>query len=155
MMPFSRSAIIGFLLPPFVTIFTSLVSAQAGDSLQADTSKSYFIIETRHRLFPKFLEIDTVRLNQQFSIGEEEYRAEVIDFNPSFLISDSGQVFQESDTLYNPAVKVKVILDSTKTQESWAFYYGDAPHFRRDNLLGFKLLDFKVEGKYIKPPDKK
>jgi len=150
-----------FLLLSIVIIFTSVPFAQSTDStvstdsVKASASKNYFVIETRHRLFPKFLEIDTVKLNQQFLIGEEEYKAEVTVFNPHFIIDDSGKVYQDSDTLYNPAVRVKVIIDSAKTQESWAFFYGGSPHFRRENLLGFRLLDFKVDEKYIKPPEHK
>ena len=138
----------------FLVAITDLVS-QPADSLKSNASKDYFVIETRHKLYPSFLQIDTVALNQQFLIGEDEYKAEVITFNPHLGITDSGKILQMSDTLYNPAVRIKVVLDSGKVQKSWAFYYGSAPHFYRDHFLGFKLLDFKVSNKYIKPPKKR
>jgi hypothetical protein len=118
-------------------------------STTATSQGEYFVLEVRHRVFADFHEIDTVEMNKQFSIGEGDDVGEVFVFNPHFNISDSGRVLQLSDTLYNPAVRVRVTQKDSVIQESWAFFYGSMPHFRRNDLLGFRLLSFHVSDKYI------
>ena len=124
----------------------------ASASVQADSSAAtdYFVIESRHQVFADFRQVDTVRMNQPFSIGEGEEMGSVFIFNPHFLITDSGKVMQLSDTLYNPAVRVRVSLGDSVLQESWAFYYSSAPHFRRNHMFGFRLLDFHVSDRFVK-----
>jgi hypothetical protein len=129
----------------------------------ATTQGEYFVLEVRHRVFTDFHEIDTVAMNQKFSIGEGDDVGEVFLFNPHFSITDSGRILQVSDTLYNPAVRVRVTQKDSVVQESWAFFFGSMPHFRRNDLLGFRLLSFHVGDKYVpaegpkvqapKPPD--
>ena len=117
--------------------------------------KGTFVVETRHRIHVSFQQIDTVQFGQSFDLGEGDFVAKVIGFNPDFAISLSGKKFQASDTLNNPAILVQVTAqDSThNTQEIWAFYYGNAPHFRRESMFGFKLIDFKItEPIFVAPP---
>ena len=143
---------IGLLL-----IFTSLsqVWAEQADSSDVSSEEEYFVVETRHRLYPEFVQIDTVGMEQSFYIGEDELEAKVIAFNPHLGITQKGEALQMSDTLYNPAVRVEVFLEGGKQQESWGFYVLESPHFKRDDLLAFKLVDFKVGEKYIKAPARK
>ena len=132
----------------------STAAAPAGTPApaRADSSAAndYFVIESRHQVFADFRQVDTVRMNQPFSIGEGEEMGSVFIFNPHFLITDSGKVMQLSDTLYNPAVRVRVSLRDSVLQESWAFYYSSAPHFRRNHMFGFRLLDFHVSDRFVK-----
>ncbi|MEP0828891.1 MAG: hypothetical protein HRF51_10255 [bacterium] len=136
-------------------ILTAIGGAQSSDSSRTLESEERFIVETRHRLFPNFRQVDTVSLGEVFLVGEEELKAEILKFNPHLGITDSGKYLQMSDTLYNPAVLVRLTLEDGRVQESWGFYVMDAPHYRRDNLFGFKLVDFKVGDKYIKLPEEK
>lgn len=129
--------------------------AQSSDSSRTVESEEEFVIETRHRLFPNFRQVDTVAIGEIFLVGEEELKAEVLKFNPHLGITDSGKYLQMTDTLYNPAVLVRLTMDDGRVQESWGFYVMDAPHYRRDNLFGFKLVDFKVSEKYIRLPENK
>jgi len=147
-----RPLLVGVLLA-----LTALPAAAADvDSTKTvDHSGDVYIIETRHRLFPDFLQVDTVGFDQPFFIGEEEWKARIILFNPHLGITTEGKGLQMSDTLYNPAARIRVEQADTLVQESWAFHYVDAPHYRRTDLLGFKLLDFKVAAQYIPAPDKK
>jgi hypothetical protein len=110
----------------------------------------YYVLEVRHRVFTNFLEVDTVGMNQKFSIGEAEDSGEVILFNPHLGITDSGKIVQVSDTLYNPAVRIRVTNKDSLIQESWGFHFGSAPHYRRNDLLGFRLIDFRVNEKFIR-----
>ena len=150
-----------------VIVFAETLAFSAADSAKTPTAKpdplmtshvatppalpsEYYVLEVRHRVFANFLEIDTVGMNQKFSIGEADDSGEVILFNPHLGITDSGKVIQVSDTLYNPAVRVRVTNKDSLIQESWGFHFGTAPHYRRNDLLGFRLLDFRVNEKYIK-----
>lgn len=127
--------------------------SQSSDSSRTVEFEEEFVIETRHRLFPNFRQVDTVAIGEIFLVGEEELKAEVLKFNPHLGITDSGKYLQMTDTLYNPAVLVRLTMEDGRVQESWGFYVMDAPHYRRDNLFGFKLVDFKVSEKYIRPPE--
>ncbi|MEK7775437.1 MAG: hypothetical protein AAB305_06095 [Candidatus Zixiibacteriota bacterium] len=131
----------------------SIVSADTTSTTAPKAAvKEFFVIETSHRLFPNFKQIDTVALNQQFEIDEGQNSAQVILFNPHLGITDSGKMLQLSDTLYNPAVRMQVSEGDKVVQESWAFFLAGAPHYRRNDLLGFRLLEFKVDPKYVMPP---
>lgn len=142
-----------------LTLFTaSLFATASADSTNTTTPrvappvKEYFVIETSHRLFAKFKQIDTVALNQPFEIDEGQNTAQVILFNPHLGITDSGKSLQMSDTLYNPAIRVQVNEGDKVVQECWGFYMAGAPHYRRNDLLGFRLVEFKVDPKYVMPP---
>jgi hypothetical protein len=119
------------------------------------SSDDYFVVESHHQVFSDFVQVDTVKMNQKFSIGEGEEEGEVILFNPHFSITDSGRVLQLTDTLYNPAVRIRVTKGDSVTQESWAFYFSSAPHFRRSDMLGFRLLGFKVSDRFVKVEEPK
>ena len=141
-------AALGLAVPAPIAI------AQDADTSETETPDEHFVIETRHRLFPQFVQIDTVIMNQPFYIGEEEYEARVIEFNPHLGITTKGEYLRMSDTLYNPAVRVQATLGDIE-QESWGFYVIAAPHFKRDDLLAFKLVEFKVGDEYIEAPARK
>ncbi|MBK7141439.1 MAG: hypothetical protein IPH75_05095 [bacterium] len=114
-----------------------------------------FVIETRHRLYPKFYQLDTVLFGQNFPLGEdEEFSAKVTRFNPHLMITTKGEYKKLSDTLYNPSVRVQVMQGDSLVQETWGFYFVDAPHFRGNNYFGFKLVSFMVnDQKYTKAPE--
>ncbi len=142
-------------LPPGHDTTKAIVypDAKIADTLEQDSINAWFVIETRHRMYPSFLQIDTVVFGQPFQIGEEDVQARVVRFNPHFAIGETGIIHQMSDSLVNPAVHICVVQGGKVTQLSWAFP-NMAPHFRRDAFFGFKLLDFKVDDKrYIRPQD--
>lgn len=139
-----------------VLIYSGEIVAQEDTAATPDSSEqTWFVIETRHRLHPNFLQIDTVAPGDPFYLGEDELEARVILFNPHLGITMEGEALQMSDTLYNPAVQVRVIDEGEVSQESWAFYYTEAPHYRREDMLGFRIIDFRVDAAYIPIPDKK
>ncbi|MEW6413174.1 MAG: hypothetical protein AB1483_12010 [Candidatus Zixiibacteriota bacterium] len=146
------SSILALIL---ILTLTSQVWPQQADSTDVSEQQEYFIIESRHRLYPDFVQIDTVGMDQPFYIGEDEWKAAVVGFNPHLGITQKGEALQMSDTLYNPAVRVRVSVDDEIKQESWGFYVLSSPHFKRDDLLAFKLVDFKVSDKYVEAPARK
>jgi len=124
--------------------------------------KDRMVIETHHRMYPAFLQVDTVKPKQRFQLGDDGPFAQVIKFVADLKVTMKGEKIKMSDTLYNPAVLVRVVVPDSATQkdsvvqESWAFYYSGAPHFSRQAFFAFKLLDFNVENpKYVKPPEGK
>ena len=149
-----RSVLTAFLLMATIWFGPSIALAQ--DSLSTTTpTKPTFVVETRHRLYPNFRQVDTVGIDEPFLIGEEELEARIILFNPHLGITVDGDRLQLSDTLYNPSIQVEVRKDGEITQTSWGFYYIDAPHFYRDHMLGFRLLSFTVGDEYIPNPNDK
>jgi hypothetical protein len=130
-------------------------SAVHADSSSTKPAGEYYIIETHHRIFQDFLQIDTVTFGQPFLLGEEEDTARIYIFNPHLGITSKGEAIQVSDTLYNPAVRIRVSKNKV-LQESWAFFIGSAPHFRANDFFGFKIREFHVaDPKYIQPPEGK
>jgi hypothetical protein len=132
-------------------------SKQAAQAIVAPSKATgeYYIIETRHRIFQDFLQVDTVTFGEPFLLGEEEDTARIFTFNPDLvirLINDTtAEAIQDSDTLKNPAVRIRVSKNKV-LQESWAFAAGGAPHFKRNDVFGFKIREFNVTNlKYIKP----
>jgi hypothetical protein len=135
------------------------------DTLDTDTVFSiddFAVIETHHRLYPDFLQTDTVKFHQRFQIGDEPIFAQVERFAADLKITMKGEKVKMSDTLFNPAVLVRVWIKDTVTQkdslsqESWAFLYGGSPHFSKSAFFAFNLLNFKVANpKYITPPERK
>lgn len=129
------------------------------DSTSSKLSGEYYIIETRHRIFQDFIQVDTVKFGEPFLLGEEEDTARIFMFNPDFisvLINDTtAETIQASDTLNNPAVRIRVSKNKV-LQESWAFFVGGAPHFHRNDFFGFKIRAFHViDPKYIMPATRK
>ena len=144
------------LLPALAVAMFACGAALAQDTPPAptDSAGEYYVIETRHRLFPDFRQIDTVAFGEVFLVGEDEWQARVALFNPHLGITQSGKALQQSDTLYNPAVRIRVEQNDSLLQECWGFHFTDAPHFRRTDLLGFKLVSYKVGPQYIAAPKK-
>jgi hypothetical protein len=148
-----------------------LPSHRSGDSVAVPTGpdtdtifdpKDWMVIESHHRMYPSFLQIDTVKPRERFQIGEDGPYAEIIKFVADLKVTMKGEKTKMSDTLYNPAVLIRVTtFDSASQkdsviQESWAFYYGGSPHFSRQSFFAFMLRDFGVANpKYIKPPEGK
>ena len=112
-------------------------------------------IAVTHRVFPGYYEEFRVKMGEKFQLSDAEYYAIAVDFVPDFAISSStGKVISRSDSLKNPAVKLIVYRGKDELEEVWAFQKVQAPHFSRQSMLGFKLLDFKIEDKFRKVEDK-
>ena len=126
--------------------------AEDNDSAKTVTSAESFVVETHHRAYTNFKQIDTVGFADPFYIGEEEWEARIILFNPHLGITMKGEALQMSDSLRNPAIRIRVEHADTLIQESWGFFFTDAPHFRRENMLGFRLLEYNVGDEYIPVP---
>jgi hypothetical protein len=111
-------------------------------------------ISVSHRVFADYHEEFKVKMGEKFQLSDTDYYVEAVDFIPDFAMSTStGKVFSRSDSLKNPAVKLIIFKGKKKVEEVWAFQKVQAPHFSRQSMLGFKLLDFKIEDKFTKVED--
>ena len=57
------------------------------DTVKAESAEECFTIETRHRMYPGFSQMDTVAVEQSFYIGEEEEEARIVEFNPHLMLT--------------------------------------------------------------------
>lgn len=110
-------------------------------AITADTSL-VFTLDTGSRLYPDWKEENTVRLQQEFPIGDTEYRALVKAFMPDFRIID-GKPRNVSPGMKNPAAFIQVRNDSAVVDSAWAFL-NFPPHFSPTSFFTFQLK--KVEG---------
>jgi hypothetical protein len=97
-------------------------------------------IGIRHRVFQQFSEVQTVRLNQEFPIGDTEYSARVVRYVPDFAMElKTGKITSRSNEPKNPAFQIIVKEGKTPQDTSWAFL-NLPPHFGRKSLLAFKIV---------------
>ncbi len=109
-------------------------------------------LSVTHRIYKDFHEIHSVKLGERLQLSDSEYSAEATEFYPDFAINaDTKEVISRSDEPNNPAVRIIVYRNDEKVDEVWAFKGGGAPHYYRDSLLAFQLMDFK--GFSVSPPD--
>ncbi|MGB2768763.1 MAG: hypothetical protein WBC88_03440 [Candidatus Zixiibacteriota bacterium] len=112
-------------------------------------------ISVTHRVFSDYYEELQIRMGEKYQLSDTDYFIKAVDFVPDFAINSStGEVASRSDSLKNPAVKLIIYKGKEKVEEVWAFQKVQAPHFSRQSMLGFKLLDFKIEDKFRKVEDK-
>jgi hypothetical protein len=112
-------------------------------------------IAVRHRAHLGYYEEFQVKMGQKFQLSDTDYYARAVDFVPDFAISLSDKkVFSRSDSLNNPAVKLIVYRGKEKLEEVWAFQKVEAPHFSPQSMLGFRLLDFKIEDQFKEVEDR-
>lgn len=100
-----------------------------------------------HRVYLEFQDTLTVAMNERQIIGDTEFSCEVVEFYPHFAIMDSTKaVVSLSDEPKNPAFKIRVFQDEEKSEDTWAFYGIEIPHFGRTSYLAFQVLSFEYRG---------
>ena len=111
-------------------------------------------LSVRHRVFAGYQEVFTVKMGEKFQLSDTDYYIMAVDFVPDFAINtSSSEVFSRSDSLKNPAIKLVIFKGKEKLEEVWAFQKIQAPHFSRQSMLSFRLVDFKVEDGFKKAED--
>jgi hypothetical protein len=100
------------------------------------------VLRINHRVFTQFEEVRRVPPGQHFQIGDTDFTARIIDFVPDFAISpETKEVFSRTEIPRNPAVKIEVFNDGRKVEEVWAFQGEGAPHFSRESMLRFRIVE--------------
>jgi hypothetical protein len=97
-----------------------------------------------HRVFREYHEEFTVKPGERFYLSDSDYSAEAVQFVPDFAINvGTGEVITRSQEPNNPAVQVIVYQEDREVDRVWAFSGKGAPHFYRDSMLAFVLLDYR------------
>jgi hypothetical protein len=98
-----------------------------------------------HRAFTDFRDRVTVKLNETFRVGDSEYSAKVVEFQPDFTMDlKNRKVTSRSAEPRNPAAKVFVWKNGAIDDTSWAFL-NMPPHFGRNSMLAFQLTRVEFE----------
>lgn len=100
----------------------------------------------RHRVFHDFREVQTVRLNREFPLGDTEYSARVIQYLPDFQMDlEHHRIFSLGDQPRNPAFRVVVRKAGAPHDTSWAFLKSP-PHFGARSYFAFQVLRIDFVG---------
>lgn len=103
------------------------------------------VIGIRHRAVHDFYDEATVKLGEEFPVGDTEYRAKVLRFVPDFGIDlETRKVFSRSERPDNPAMQIATWEKGVPHDTSWAFL-NFPPHFSKRALLAFQVLRIEFE----------
>lgn len=98
-----------------------------------------------HRAFTDFRDRVSVKLNETFRVGDSEYSAKVVEFQPDFTMDlKSHRITSRSQDPKNPAAKLYVWKNGAPDDTSWAFL-NMPPHFGRNSMLAFELTRVEFE----------
>ena len=98
-----------------------------------------------HRVFPDFFEVDSVRLKEEFRVGDTDYSARAVEFIPDFAYDlKAHKALSRSQEPLNPAFRIIVKQKGVPKDTTWAFL-NMPPHFARTSLLAFQIarIDFR------------
>ena len=99
----------------------------------------------RHRVFHDFVDEQRVPLNQDFVIGDTDYKARVVQYVPDFMTDlQTRKIVSRTEHPNNPAFKIIVWQKNVPQDTTWALL-NLPPHFARKSMLAFlaKRIDFK------------
>jgi hypothetical protein len=94
-----------------------------------------------HRVFTEFRDQVTVKMNEDFRVGDSDYSARVVEFQPDFTMDlKSHRIGSRSQAPNNPAVRLRVWKNGAPDDTVWAFLKMP-PHFARHSMLAFRLTE--------------
>ncbi len=105
-----------------------------------------------HRIYPSFADTLIVEKHETAQIGDTEFSFEVADFLADFGIKSDGTLVSRSAIAHNPAFQVVVFENDEETDRHWAFFGTGKPHYRRDSLLAFEVLSFRIDDQAFTAP---
>ncbi len=98
-----------------------------------------------HRVYTDFYDEATVRLGEEFRVGDSDYTARVTEFIPDFAMEmKSRRVISRSNEPNNPAFHVLVRRNGVPDDTTWAFL-DMPPHFAMKSMLAFKILKIEFD----------
>jgi hypothetical protein len=106
-----------------------------------------------NRVFPDFTDRQTVKLNQQFQVGDTDYSARIVQYVPDFTMDlKTGKIASRSSEPRNPAFKIIVKQKKVPQDTTWAML-NMPPHFARKSMLAFEIerIDFIGHDPVIRP----
>lgn len=141
------------LLVAIVLVAVAVLGGRAVDP-RAEAGKiappSVVRVRVTHRVHAQFQDTLSVAMHERRTVGDSDFDFELVDFYPQFAIVDSTHaIISLSDEPKNPAFRVRIYKDGEPTEETWAFYGVEIPHFARTSYLAFQVLGFEYRGKII------
>ena len=101
----------------------------------------------QHRIFHDFHDVQRVKLNQEFLLGDSDYSARVVQYVPDFEMDlGTRKVISRSDQPNNPAFKIIVREKKVPQDTTWAFL-NMPPHFGRRSFFAFHVLRIDFAGR--------
>lgn len=117
------------------------------------------ILGVRHRAIQSFYEEDAAKVGEEFPIGDTEYTARILRFEPDFVIEAGSRRFtSKSERPDNPAFQIVTSEKGAPHDTSWAFL-NFPPHFSKRSLIAYQVLRIEFENhapivpKPMAPPD--
>lgn len=144
----ARFMVVAGLLLAVLTASGRFSTGDAGERPAPEFVK----LRVTHRVHLEFQDTLTVAMNERRIIGDTEFSCEAIEFYPQFAISgqdSTRKIISLSDDPKNPAFKIRVYENETKTEDTWAFYGVQAPHYGRTSYLAFQVLSFEYRGEVL------
>ncbi len=134
------SLLIASVLGPVAYAGSKPARTAAGPRLEAVT------LLIRHRIFHDFADVQQVKLNQEFRLGDSDYSARMVQYVPDFEMDlQSRRVFSRGDQPNNPAFRIIVRKSRVPQDTSWAFL-NMPPHFGRRAYFAFQVLRIDFAG---------
>jgi len=119
----------------------AVVGAADGPAPVAPPKVSTVSFIIGHRVFTEFRDQVTVKMNEDFRVGDSDYSARVVEFQPDFTMDlKNRRVTSRSQEPRNPAVRVRVWKKGAPDDTLWAFLKMP-PHFARHSMLAFRLTE--------------
>lgn len=98
-----------------------------------------------HRVFTDFHDVVTTGMRESFRVGDSEYSAKVVEFQPDFAMDlKTHKVTSRSQQPRNPAARIIVWKSGAPNDTTWAFL-NMPPHFARHSMLAFRLARVEFE----------
>lgn len=110
------------------------------------TNVKSVLLRSYHRVFHDFVEDETVTMYKEFTVGDTDYTAEVVEYIPDFAMDlKDHKIFSRSDEPKNPALRILVKQKGVPQDTTWALL-NMPPHFAKKSLLAFKILRLDIKG---------
>jgi hypothetical protein len=136
-----------------VTVAAAMGLAMVAPAIPADEpaspvyTASAIRVAISHRVFVSFADTVTVDMHERRVVGDTEFSFEVVEFYPDFAIMDSTRAFVSvTAEPHNPAFKIRIYENEEQSEDTWAFFGVDIPHYGRNSYLAFKVLGFEYRG---------
>lgn len=114
----------------------------AQDDFADRTQFTEVTMRITHRIYPSFADTLSVEVMENVQIGDTEFSFEITKFLADFGIKPDGTLVSRSSTPHNPAFEIVVFEDDEEVDRHWAFFGTGKPHYQRDSLLAFEILNF-------------
>jgi hypothetical protein len=101
----------------------------------------------RHRVFHDFRDLQRVKLNQDFILGDTDFTGRVVQYVPDFDMDlKNHRIFSRTNQPSNPAFKIIVRQNKVPRDTTWAFL-NMPPHFARKSLFAFHVVRIDFVGR--------